>query len=52
VLTVQPLREWYARNQVFSGRFTKQVRSPEENGPDLFEYRMMRAKEAHFSTAC
>jgi hypothetical protein len=43
---------WYARISVFPGRFTKRARSPEENSPDLFEYRMMTAKEARFSTAC
>jgi len=51
-LTVQPLRDWYAWDPIFPGRFTKRARSPEENSTDLFEYRMMAAKEARFSTAC
>jgi hypothetical protein len=52
VLTVQPLMGWYARNPVFPGRFMKRSRSPEENSPDLFGYRLMTEKEVRFSTAC
>jgi hypothetical protein len=30
----------------------KYARSPEGNGPDLFDYRKMTTKETRFSTAC
>jgi hypothetical protein len=52
MLTLQLLRDWYARNPVIPDSFTKRASSPEENRPDLLEYRIMRAKAARFSTAC
>jgi hypothetical protein len=49
---VQPLQGWYAWNSAFPDSFTKQERSPGENNSALFGFRMIKAIDACFSTAC